>query len=399
MQGHIVKLIATNNALSSNLSRLLKDYPHVSFAVAWASANTDIFEQLTTHQAKIGRAVIGTHFYQTHPDVMNAFIDFQPVHFILQPKGTFHPKVYLFWNSQHWEALIGSANLTLAALTNNSEVMVLVSDLDEGATALREQLSKLIDEYWEQATTASTASTALYRALWKTHQPALRKLSGQYGKTKSSKVPTESLVMSMPWEQYLEAVKKDTAHGFEERCNLLDVVRSGFAQNSSFASMGLGLRKTIAGLPNGLDDRWGWFGSMVGAGYFHQAVNKNNTHLSSALDIIPSIGQVTLLQYNEYISKFVKAFPNGGDGVAVASRLLAMKRPDQFVCLDSKNSGELCGDFGIKKTGVDYDRYWAEIIERIMDSPWWNSDAPTNKMERRVWNARAAMLDAIFYRP
>jgi hypothetical protein len=47
MQGHIVKLIVTNNAISSNLSRLLKDYPHVSFAVAWASANTDIFEKLS----------------------------------------------------------------------------------------------------------------------------------------------------------------------------------------------------------------------------------------------------------------------------------------------------------------------------------------------------------------
>ncbi len=393
-----MKLIATNHALSNNLARLHKDYPHLSFAVAWASANTDFFKRLTTHQAKIGRAVIGTHFYQTDPDVMNAFVDFQPVRFLLQPKGTFHPKVYLFWNSQHWEALIGSANLTLAALTDNSEAMILVSDLDEGSRVLREQIFKLIDEYWEQATTASTDSIALYRALWKTHQPALRKLSGQYGNTNSSKAPTESLVMSMPWEQYLEAVKRDNrSHGFEKCCKLLEVAESGFSQNPSFASMELARRKTIAGLPNGNDDIWGWFGSMTGAGYFHQAVNKNDPQLSRALDMIPSVGQVTLLQYDEYISRFVEAFPKGGVGVAVASRLLAMKRPDHFVCIASKNCGKLCDDFGIKKTGMDYGRYWAEIIERIMDSPWWNSDAPIDKVERRVWNARAAMLDAIFY--
>jgi hypothetical protein len=137
---------------------------------------------------------------------------------------------------------------------------------------------------------------------------------------------------------------------------------------------------------------------MSGAGYFHQAVNNNNPHISRAVDRIPSHALVSYSQYKGYVSEFVKAFPGGKHGVAVASRLLAMKRPDQFVCLDSKNRDELCKDFGIKKAGMDYERYWDEIVARIQDSPWWNSDIPTDGMERRVWNGRAAMLDAIFYR-
>jgi hypothetical protein len=48
---------------------------------------------------------------------------------------------------------------------------------------------------------------------------------------------------------------------------------------------------------------------------------------------------------------------------------------------------------------MTYDRYWDEIIERIMDSPWWNSPCPQSETDAIVWNGRAAMLDAIFYKP
>ncbi len=95
----------------------------------------------------------------------------------------------------------------------------------------------------------------------------------------------------------------------------------------------------------------------------------------------------------------MKAFPDGGNGIATASRLLALRRPDQLVCFDSKNRVDMCKSFGIMPTGMDYERYWEEIIERILDSPWWLSDRPGTKREAAVWDGRAAMLDSLFYRP
>jgi len=64
-----------------------------------------------------------------------------------------------------------------------------------------------------------------------------------------------------------------------------------------------------------------------------------------------------------------------------------------------KNKKALCQDFEIKQSGMDYERYWEEIIERIIDSAWWNEPRPKNPLDRTVWDGRAAMLDAIFYRP
>ncbi|MCU1303626.1 MAG: hypothetical protein JWQ87_3910 [Candidatus Sulfotelmatobacter sp.] len=393
-----MKLITSNSALLGNLSRLLKTYPDVLFAVAWASANTPIFKQLIAKPSLIKKAIIGTHFYQTHPDVLDAFVGSENVRFVLQPKGVFHPKIYLFRNHNTWEALIGSANLTSGAFTENAEVMVLLSDSDQSASSLETEIVSLIDLYWPRATRATKTSALAYRTLWLRKLPALRRLSGEYGKTKARKLPVDSSVMSMSWKLFLAAVKKGQFHDFGERCELLQLVQSAFLKHRDFASMQLGLRQTVAGLPNDYDRRWGWFGSMKGAGYYRQAINANNPHVSRALDKVPLQGLVTRTQYDEYLEEFVKTFPKGRHGIATASRLLAMKRPDQFVCFDSKNQAELCKNFGIKQTRMDYERYWDEVVERVIDSPWWNVPRPNNRTESGVWDGRAAMLDSIFYR-
>ncbi|MFW9594971.1 MAG: phospholipase D family protein [Macromonas sp.] len=394
-----MNLITTNSDLRTNLSRLIRKYKNISFAVAWASAGTEIFRELIANQNRIHKAVIGTHFYQTHPDVLDEFSASKEVRFILQTKGVFHPKIYIFWDEGHWEILMGSANLTAGALTNNTEAMILISDSDQSASSLKENVIALIDSYWEEADSVSKANAVSYRALWAKQQPALRRLSGQYGQTSKSKAPVHSTVMAMSWVDFLSCVKQDPHHGFEERCNLLDLARDAFITTNHFKDMELGLRKTIAGLPTDFNKYWGWFGSMRGAGYYHQAVNNNNPYISEALDEIPIQGPVSRKHYEAYIEKFLQAFPNGRDGVAIASRLLALKRPDYFVCLDSKNKKKLCEDFGIKDANMNYERYWEEIIERITDSAWWNEATPKNASDIRVWKGRAAMLDAIFYTP
>jgi hypothetical protein len=376
---------------------LIKDHSVTSFAVAWASSGNSVFDLIQEHSSRISHAVIGTHFYQTHPDVIDAFQGKLNVRFVLQPNGVFHPKLYLFRSDDRWDALVGSANLTSGALSANSETMLLIGGAVDGSTSLLYEIVSLIDGYFKIAKPLTKEEAAAYREIWNHKQPALRRLIGQYGSTNTRKPLTDSSVMSMVWDQYFNRVQKDPHHGSENRCELLATVANAFAELHPFSSMPLAMRKTIAGLPNDQEQRWGWFGSMQGAGYYHQAVNNNNQHISQALDEIPLWGVVTRAQYEKYIDEFLKAFPNGRHGVGTASRLLALKRPDQFVCLDSKNQRGLCEDFGIVRNGMNYDRYWDEIIERILDAPWWNSKRPTEAKEAAVWDGRAAMLDAIFY--
>jgi hypothetical protein len=48
-----MKLIITNSDLRANLSRLMKQYENISFAVAWASAGTEVFEELSANRNRI----------------------------------------------------------------------------------------------------------------------------------------------------------------------------------------------------------------------------------------------------------------------------------------------------------------------------------------------------------
>jgi len=397
-----MKLITKNADIEKNLFRLINKYQNIAFAVAWASNGTRVFESLCNNRRNcIRKAVIGTHFYQTHPDVLESFIESKTVKFIFQKKGVFHPKIFIFWDDRHWEALIGSANLTNGALTINSEAMLLISEKDSNVAPMKNEILQLIESYWSAPDAESmSASKALsYRNLWKNQQSALKRISGQYGQVREGKAPFNTKVMGMSWAQFFDLIRQDPFHGFEERCSLLALVQKGFQITPHFHEMGLGLRKTIAGLPTEFHEHWAWFGSMNGAGYFHQAVNNNNMHLSKALDQIPFEGSISREHYNAYLEEFLMAFPNGRDGIGTASRLLSMKRPDYFVCFDSKNKEELCKDLGIKRSGMNYERYWEEIIERIMGSVWWDSPRPDDKIAGMVWDGRAAMLDAIFYKP
>lgn len=73
-----------------------------------------------------------------------------------------------------------------------------------------------------------------------------------------------------------------------------------------------------------------------------------------------------------------------------------MKRPDYFVCLNDKNNRKLREEFEIPKK-IDLERYWSEVVERLTDTPWWNSPEPEVEFEKRIWRCRAAFLDVRFY--
>ena len=152
-------------------------------------------------------------------------------------------------------------------------------------------------------------------------------------------------------------------------------------------------------MPNKLDidgaKDWGYFGSMKGAGIFKTKIKANDIIISKALDQIPLSGQITKKHYDNYIKYFTQIF--SGNYIATATRLLCMKRPDTFVCFDSKNRSALCKDFGIIQSEMDYERYWDDIVERIYDSDWWQNPNPENENEEKVSEARAAFLDSLYY--
>lgn len=396
-----MKLITTAKELEKEFRRLTEQYDHFYWSTAWASSGSKPFNDLLTNKGKIQKIVVGIHFYQTHPDFIEAFLNNRKVHFIQQPEGTFHPKLYLFTDkNDKWEILLGSANFTTAAFSINTEASLLITHKDSNSTDTYNNAIKLVDQTFSDGKTFNKSDLEKYRIAWKNHRQKIKSLSGQYGSKKRKPKPIHEVpMMNRSWDDFMNEVRNETSHGLDRRLRVIEIAKSLFDKVDHFNELTEDERKFIAGIPNKLDidgaEDWGYFGSMKGAGIFKNKIKENDRNVSKALDQIPLSGQITKKHYENYIKYFTQTFT--GNYIATATRLLCMKRPDTFVCFDSKNRSTLCKDFGIIQSEMDYERYWDDIVERIYDSDWWQNPNPKNDTEEKVNEARAAFLDSLYY--
>lgn len=397
-----MRILATAAEISQELTRLIRDCSSCQIAVAWASIGFEAFDLLVKHAKKIDRMVVGTHFYQTHPKFMEEFRTHPNVRFVTETTGVFHPKVYLFEKTgPKWECLIGSPNFTSSAVSKNHEMAVLLTCEDNGATTAIGNVRSSIGTFWNKAVVLHADDFQAYQEAWAKMQPVLKDVQTEFVISVLDKV-----IPHCTWPEYFAVLKQRSRdipnhHDLHQRLEVIRAVQDLFVDNPQFSDMDRIRRNKVAGTlhhAHGIIDgiNYHWFGSMWGARQFKTVIKDNDQNVSLALDAIPATGDVTRNDYLEFVRLYRKAFESGGDGVGTATRLLAMKRPDVFVCLDSKNRRRLLKDFGIRG-GVDYTRYWDSIIEKVMKSAWWNAPTPQPGLEQDVWKARAAFLDCVYY--
>lgn len=392
-----MKLIINATQLETEFSRLTKQYKNFYWATAWAGVDSKHFDNLLANKDKIKKIVVGIHFYQTHPNFIETFLTNKSVQFVNQPQGTFHPKLYLFHNTDNdWEIIVGSSNFTKGAFNKNTEANTLVSCKDINSSDFLQTAFKLINDSWKLSKSFSRADFQRYKTIWKNQIPKIKSLSGLYGSDDSDGKPIHEVpVINMTWKEFVARIRKEDSHGLDRRLKVIEISQELFSSVIHFNQLDEYKRKFIAGATTNYAVDWGYFGSMIGRGDYVHEIIVNNKDISIALDQIPLKGQITRIHYDNFIKHFKKVF--SGNYIGVASRLLAMKRPDVFYCLTSKNQKRFCKDFSVNKAEIDYTGYWEHIIERIYDSEWWLNPTASTKQEQQISNARAAFLDAIYY--
>jgi HKD family nuclease len=403
-----MKLLATTTQINQALIRLLNECTSCQVAVAWASIGFAAFDLLVKHSHKIEKMVVGTHFYQTHPDFIEQFKEHPAVRFVLNPAGVFHPKIYFFEKAEgEWACIVGSPNFTKSGLSANDEIALLVTHLDEGSRETYVNFKNAIDNFWGKSSSLSDAEQRAYREAWQRKKPILKNLKGKFGNPEiednddHGNIPLRVSELNISWMEYFEKVRSEVDHpphdhSMDGRLRVIRGVKRLFSDYQHFKDIDRAGRQKIAGLVMDGKVNYLWFGTTRPAGRVKQAIINNNEYLSVALDAIPSTGDVSRRSYMEYVERLQMAFPSGGIGIGSATRLLAMKRPDTFVCLNKRNRKELCKAFDINQTVSD-EQYWDSIIEWLKEFPWWYAQAPQSGIEREVWDARVAFLDSLFY--
>ncbi len=390
----------------SALLKLVEECESMQWAVAWATENA-VFEAAMAQSSKLRHLVIGTHMFQTSPNVLERAAAL-PAAAVMPPDGDlFHPKVYLFRNGRRVRALVGSPNLTFGAMNRNVEASVLLDGTDD-EPALAE-LCAFVEASWKKADELTPAFLYRYRHQWAAKQAAREELTRfadvRPPKTQGSgRAPHE-----MSWEAYLAQVRSPvhpSAHLFKERLQVLQKARELFARGKRFSDWPEDDRKLVAGTLGrkksqqpGVD--YALFGSMGASGTFANLVIDFPEGLADALDSIPLAGAVALSEFNRYCELYRAAFDQDGrlGGLPPATRLLAMKRPDTFVCVDSANREDLCNHFGVPFSTTDLGNYWSRLIEPMQETQWWRHPLPSNPGDAEIWLGRAALLDAIYYTP
>jgi hypothetical protein len=396
-----MRLLTNAEELSKSVRVALTKYRFLRWSVAWASYDFPLCKLLLRHRDRIEQLIVGTHFYQTHPDFLAALVDHANLRVVLLPSGVFHPKIYFFENDQaDWACIAGSANFSDAAFARNVEFSTYFDSKAPNAADLYGQIREALDQHWVHGSKLTQTALRRYRVLRSHYRPKLIQMAGDFGARAENIPPIEIDMFGWDWPSFVRRVRRDRRQDLVKRLAVLSAIRRFFEEDRQLVRMTVDQRERIAGIAADEDDLpWRYFGSMFPAGLFKNAFAERFHVLSKALDAIPLEGDVTRTHYDRYLTLFQRAFPSGGAGVGGASRLLCMKRPDVFLCVNSKNRAGLCRALGIPKTDITYSTYWDEIVQRIQATAWWNTSHPRRGIETEIWRGRTALLDALYYDP
>lgn len=380
--------------------RLMQRCTRLWFGVAWAGSDHQVFESLIDHRKKIGTGVIGTHRCCTSPDAIDAFEGSETVR-MREPDGSlFHPKLYLFELEDRGVIVTGSHNLTMSAYHRNIEAGITM-DVEKDGTIYRE-VRKLLKAAWRESTHITRKVALGYRLLHNANRPQRIPRTLVLPKLASTFDPYDKLLF-MDWPTYLRRLMDVKAYGVHDRLTILDEahrIATDVADRRRSDPQDMRLFAGTAGHKED-DGDWGLFGRMTGFGVMKKLVNENRQAFVTALLRIPRQGEVREADYKAFCRRFTAAFAEEArtGGIASASRLLTLWRPDVFVPYNEANKRGIASALGIARSAVNLDTYWQLVIERTQAAPWWQGSRPVHVFAGRVWDYRAAMLDTLYYQP
>ena len=144
-------------------------------------------------------------------------------------------------------------------------------------------------------------------------------------------------------------------------------------------------------------------GGLTGFASFKKLVKNDPEGLNRLMKIIPKTGTVDGWHYLQFIDAFQHWFRDNGHKQTYlypATRLLSMKRPDQFIPLNEETNPIICDALEIKALKKqDFKRYWDEVITRIHQTEWFKMHRPMDESQLPFHRVRVALLERVMITP
>ncbi|WP_416233811.1 DUF3427 domain-containing protein [Clostridium estertheticum] len=169
----------------------------ISVAFITSSGITPLLETFKYLEANgINGEILTTDYLNfSEPKALKKLLEFSNIHIKLYSKNNFHTKGYIFKHSDHYKLIIGSSNLTQAALTKNKEWNIKLSSLEEGSLT-----NEVITEFramWNEADNLTLEWIEAYEKIYLKQREFARK----------SKVPRLSQYTLKPNKMQVSAIQ------------------------------------------------------------------------------------------------------------------------------------------------------------------------------------------------
>jgi hypothetical protein len=132
------------------------DVPNVYIAVAFFT-ESNVVQEISANGSHI-RLIVRLGF-PTSPHALRELLANKNIEIRFFSSPSFHPKLYIFGDQI---ALVGSANLTRAAISSNQEIVVAIDSAD----ARFNELEILFSRYWDEASVLTEQAIKTYEQIY-----------------------------------------------------------------------------------------------------------------------------------------------------------------------------------------------------------------------------------------
>ena len=328
----------------------LKISTHVNIAVAWVTLvpALDLLEQAVGEYDVSLRTIVGTHGNATDPDALTRLTEVGELRLVPHVGPLFHPKIYIFHGQKNSLAWIGSANFTRGGFEENVEAVF--------ETKQCKSVSRWFECLWEECGQLPKNAIEKYRRRRRINPPSrpFREMMGKPIRGPGDRL--EYLDQARDWSGYVNALSQchswweDRMRGWTvydatsswthtiERLTPIATMEdwSGLDQNE--------VRRLLGRYDDNLNS--GLLGTMR-----PMSINvflRDHNVRQRLKDAVNEVVNANLAEFPSVAVGAVKSIiskQNKKIGIGVATRLLALARPDRMVSLNGASKEGLDPDF------------------------------------------------------
>lgn len=403
--------------LPRRFKALLSNAHSVDIASAWATPGDHLraLDAAAGQGVKV-RAIVGVAGNATHPDALKELSRMTAGDLRIVPKGDslFHPKLYLFERHAAGivkrQAWIGSANFTRAGFgghSNANEEIVLEVGPGERADAL----AGWFQERWDRCRVDSPVSEVIrrYTEDWKRSPPNRQVRQITLGSVSHRRDLLGDAHRPLTLEGLQQALKeceeqlRDEGRGWEildpQGPTYMRVIadrRKLLLGEERWSQLDADSRKRLKGSYRRTDLAWwGLTGTMIRKSWPAMCQNERK--------IRDSLGAVRQAHDHEFPDIAVDAMREMREiddvGYGTATLLLTLARPDRVLSLNGASKNGLGALSRLSHSTLGRPKNYRKLLRWLYRQRWYNDGPPKDEGLGRIWQSRAALVDAFVYEP